>query len=164
MTVDKVAQDVVVSFNYRLSLEDGSLVEESEAGEPLVYLHGHDNIIPGLESALAGMKIGEKKSVVVAAEDAYGEYDPDALETIDREDLPPQLKPEVGMLLTMEDDEGNAFMAQVVDVDDDFITVDFNHPMAGEELHFDVTIVDLRPATKEEMTHGHAHGEGGHHH
>ncbi len=162
---DKVTRNAVVSLQYRLYLdEDGSLVEESQPGDDLVYLHGHNNIIPGLESALTGMAVGERKTVIVEPADAYGEYDPDDTLEIDRSELPGDFEPEVGMLLEIEEDSGHVTEAEVVAVDDDTITLDFNHPMAGERLRFEVTITGLREATPEELRHGHAHGEGGHHH
>jgi FKBP-type peptidyl-prolyl cis-trans isomerase SlyD len=159
MSQTTVAQDLVVALQYRLTLDDGSLVEESTTDDPLVYLHGHENIIPGLEEALTGMAIGEQKQVTVEAADAYGEYDPDEVEEVPYADLPPGLKPEVGMMLAVHDDEGNEEVALVTEVVDDGITLDFNHPLAGQRLHFDVTIFDLREATDEELEHGHVHGD-----
>ncbi|GAB4481724.1 MAG: peptidylprolyl isomerase [Anaerolineae bacterium] len=162
---DKVTQNAVVSLQYRLYLdEDGSLVEESQPGDDLVYLHGHNNIISGLENALTGMTVGERKTVIVEPEDAYGEYDPDDTLEIDRSELPGDFEPEVGMVLEIEEDSGHVTEAEVVAIDDETITLDFNHPLAGERLRFEVTITSLRDATPEELRHGHAHGEGGHHH
>lgn len=158
MQPEKVGKDVVVSLQYKLWLDDGELVEETLADEPLMYLHGHDNIIPGLEQALEGMRVGETKKVVVEPKDAYGEYDPDDVEEISRAALPPELKPEIGMVLTIVDERGRSFDAVLKDMDEDSITLDFNHPMAGERLTFEVMITGLRAASAEELAHGHVHG------
>ncbi|MEJ2148612.1 MAG: peptidylprolyl isomerase [Chloroflexota bacterium] len=162
MSADKIAKDVVVTFDYRLTLDDGSLVEESD-GDPLVYLHGHDNIIPGLERELEGLAVGDKKQIVVEPADAYGEYDAEDVEEIARSVLPSDVKPEVGLELALRDQDGNQLVAWITEFDDETIQIDFNHPMAGERLHFDVTITDLRAASQEEMAHGHVH-QGDHHH
>ncbi len=157
MSHDTVSQDVVVTLHYRLTLDDGSLVEESTADDPLTYLHGHENIIPGLEEALDGMSLGEKKLVVVEPDDAYGEYDPDEIVEVDLTDLPADLQPEVGMMLAVPDEDGDHDIAQVTEVETDYITLDFNHPLAGKRLHFDVTIAELRDPTTDELEHGHVH-------
>jgi FKBP-type peptidyl-prolyl cis-trans isomerase SlyD len=157
MSHNTISHDVVVTLHYRLTLDDGSLVEESSADDPLSYLHGYDNIIPGLEEALDGMSIGEKKLVVVEPDDAYGEYDPDEVVEVDRADLPPDLQPEIGMMLAVPDEDGDHDVAQVTEVEADYITLDFNHPLAGQRLHFDVTIAELRDPTAEELEHGHVH-------
>lgn len=162
MPPQQIEDNVVVTLQYKLWLDDGEMVEESDADDPLTYLHGHDNIIPGLERALQGMRVGDKKRIVVEPEDAYGEYDPDDVEELALSALPPELNPEVGMVLAIENSEGHEFEAVVTDLDEDTITLDFNHPMAGERLTFEVTITELREASKEELTHGHVHS--GHHH
>ena len=162
MSADKIAKNVVVTFDYRLTLDDGRLVEESD-GDPLVYLHGHENIIPGLERGLEGLVVGDKKVVVVEPADAYGAYDAEDVDEIARSVLPPDVKPEVGLELALRDQDGNQLVAWVSEFDDEVIKLDFNHPMAGERLHFDVTITELRAASQEEVAHGHVH-HGGHHH
>ena len=159
MPPEKIAKDVVVTLQYKLSLDDGEVVEESTADEPLVYLHGHDNIIPGLERALEGLRVGDRKVVVVEPADAYGDYDPDEVDELGIDELPPGFEPEVGMLLSVQDEEGNEFIAQVTDVTKETVTLDFNHPMAGERLHFDVEVTGLRSATPEELKHGHVHDD-----
>jgi len=165
MAPEQVAQDVVVSLQYRLSLDDGSLVEESEANDPLVYLHGHDNIISGLEQALEGMRVGEQRSVVVEPADGYGEYDEDDMEQVNHGDMPPGFEPEVGMLLEVHDDEDDEDLVAIVkEVNDDGMLLDFNHPLAGQRLHFDITVEGLRDPTEEELDHGHVHGDDHHHH
>lgn len=162
MTPDRVKQDVVVSLQYKLWLDDGTLLEESEADEPLVYLHGHNNIIPGLERELTGLLVGDHKKVVVRPSDAYGEYDPENVDEVDRKDLPSNFEPQEGMLLSVQDEDGHEFYAQIVEVSDDTVVLDFNHPMAGETLHFDVTVTGVREPTPEELDHGHVHTHGHH--
>jgi FKBP-type peptidyl-prolyl cis-trans isomerase SlyD len=157
MTPEKVQDDAVVTLQYKLRLDDGTLVEESEPDDPLVYLHGHENIIPGLENALTGMKIGDRKSVDVDPEDGYGDYDPADVGRINRVGLPEEFQPEVGMLIPILDEDGNEAEVLIIEMDDDDITVDFNHPMAGERLHFEVEVTGLREPTPEELDHGHVH-------
>lgn len=164
MTAETVEQDVVVSVHYKLTLDDGSVVEESESDDPLMYLHGHDNIIPGLERGLEGLKVGDSKAVIVEPADGYGEYDPEDMEEVPTSDLPDDFKPEVGMILHVSDEEENHHMAIITEVKPESIMLDFNHPMAGKRLHFDVTIAGLRAATSEELAHGHVHDAHGHGH
>ncbi|MFN2137384.1 MAG: peptidylprolyl isomerase, partial [Candidatus Promineifilaceae bacterium] len=122
---------------------------------------GHSNIIPGLESQLYGMSVGDKKEVTVAPEDAYGEFDPDRQDTIPRDILPADYEPVPGDPLQLRDTQSNeVFEVYVVEVDDDEVVVDFNHPLAGQTLNFAVEIVDVRPATTEELAHGHVHTPG----
>jgi FKBP-type peptidyl-prolyl cis-trans isomerase SlyD len=163
MAPEKVQQDAVVSLQYRLTVED-EVVEESEDDDPLMYLHGHNNIIPGLESALEGLQVGDEKTVKVKPRDAYGDYDPNSVEEVDRADLPDSISPTVGMVLAVTDEEtGGQVLAEIIEVNDDTIVVDYNHPMAGQELTFDITITALRDATGEELSHGHVHSHGHHH-
>lgn len=164
MPPDRVEDDVVVSLQYKLWLEDGSLVEESEADDPLEYLHGHRNIIPGLERELAGLRVGDEKTVVVQPEDAYGEYDPENVGTISRSNLPPDFDVAEGMMLEVVDEDGEPFIARVAEVSEDAVTLDYNHPMAGQQLRFEVEITGLREATSVELAHGHVHDPGSHHH
>jgi FKBP-type peptidyl-prolyl cis-trans isomerase SlyD len=163
MTPDKVTKDVVVSLQYKLRLDDGTLAEESEPDDPLMYLHGYDNIIPGLERALEGMRVGESRTVIVEPLDGYGEYDPDDVGRLSRSDLPPGFVAEVGMILPVVDEMGHEGEVEVVEIEDDSIVVDFNHPMAGERLEFEVEITELREASAEELDHGHVHDHGHQH-
>lgn len=161
---DKIADDVVVSMQYRLWLDDADeLIEETEAGEPLMYLHGHQNIIPGLESALAGRGVGDKLTVVVNPDEAYGEYDEEDVDEIPLDGLPDELTPELGMVLEVVDEDDNAFLAEIVELTDEVAVLDFNHPLAGEVLRFEVEVTALRDPTPEELEHGHVH-DGDHHH
>jgi FKBP-type peptidyl-prolyl cis-trans isomerase SlyD len=152
-----IQNGVVVSLEYTLTLDDGEVVDEATADAPLEYLHGADNIIPGLEKALTGLKIGDRKQVVIQPEEGYGEYDPEDMEEVERSLFPDDLELEEGMMLTMSDENDNLFDAVVVDYDDEIVTLDFNHPLAGETLHFTVRVLALRDATEEEKLHGHPH-------
>jgi FKBP-type peptidyl-prolyl cis-trans isomerase SlyD len=158
-----VADDVVVAVDYILTLEDGEEVDRSDKDDPMVFLQGHGQIIPGLEKALYGMRLGEEKSVIVQPEDAYGEYDPENFERLPRSEFPVEMELEVGMILELHDDSGEVFEVEVIEVLPEHVVLDMNHPMAGEALHFQVRIAGLRAATLEELAHGHVHGPGGAH-
>lgn len=159
----QAANQTVVSIDYTLKDDEGDVLDSSEAGSPLVYLHGADNIIPGLEAALTGKSVGEELTVVVSAEDGYGEYDESLVAEVERDRFPGADEIELGDEFQANTPEGPR-MVTVIGIDDEAITIDANHPLAGETLHFQVKIVDVRAATKEEIEHGHVHGEGGHHH
>ena len=160
----KATKDTVVTVEYRLTLPDGELIDSSEdEGGPLVYLHGYEDIVPGLEKALEGKGVGERIQAVVPPEDAYGEYDPEGVEEVPREDFPKDLELEAGGVITATDEDDEEVEFTVKEVKGDTIVVDFNHPLAGKTLHFDVTIKEIRAATEEELTHGHVHGPGGAH-
>lgn len=153
-----VSDHMVVSLDYVLRLEDGEVVDTSEGRDPLEYLQGHGQIIPGLEEALTGMNVGDEKDVVVEPANAYGESDPDAYQAVSRSAFPENMDLERGMGLSMRDqDTGETLEAYVAEIRDDDVVLDFNHPLAGETLHFHVKVADVRPATDEELAHGHAH-------
>ena len=161
MTATKVTDGQVVSMQYTLRV-DGKVVDSSEGGDPLEYLHGAANIIPGLEREMEGMAVGESKTVIVSAADGYGEVNDEAFIEAPVSEFPKDmpLKPGVEMELTGPD--GDPMYARIESVDGDVVTLNMNHPLAGAELHFDVKVVGLRDATEEELDHGHAHG--GHEH
>ena len=155
-----VANDHVVLIEYTLTLDDGELYDSSAETGPLEYLHGHDQIIAGLEAALEGMQVGEKKSVVVTPEFGYGEYDPEAVELVPHDTLPADMELELGMAVGLYDEENDQEIeAFVVEIGADGILLDMNHPLAGETLHFEVEVLGVRGATAEEIAHGHAHGD-----
>jgi FKBP-type peptidyl-prolyl cis-trans isomerase SlyD len=154
-----IKDGIVVGMDYTLRLDDGQVIDSSDGREPLEFLQGRGQIISGLEQALYGMTIGDKKSVKVAPADGYGEADPNAMEMVSQDVFPSDLKLKVGMRLNMRDPSGNVFAAYVASIGPNGVLLDFNHPLAGEELHFDVKIASLRPASPEELAHGHAHGE-----
>ncbi len=160
----KVAEKKVVRIDYTLRNAGGEVIDTSEGAEPLTYLHGFNQIVPGLERELAGMEAGQGKDVVVAPEDGYGMPDPQGIFGVPRAAFPPEAKLEVGESFVGEDDEGQAVPVRVIEVRPDLIMVDANHPLAGETLYFHVDVREVREATVEELQHGHAHGPGGHHH
>jgi FKBP-type peptidyl-prolyl cis-trans isomerase SlyD len=153
-----VSDDVVVSINYTLTVE-GQVVDTTEGDEPLQFLQGHQNIIPGLERELAGMEIGDSKQVVVSPTEAYGEVDPDNIIDVPRSEFPEEIPLEPGTELEVKNSDGEVLSATINEVNKDTVKLDFNHPLAGKELTFDVTVVDLRTATEDELAHGHAHYE-----
>ncbi|MEX0701619.1 MAG: peptidylprolyl isomerase [Planctomycetales bacterium] len=157
-TVDKV-----VLIDYTLTDDEGNVLDSSEEDGPLAYLHGADNIIPGLEQALEGKTAGDEFRVTLAAADAYGDHDPELVQSVPRAQFPRDMDPEIGDQLQAETPEGPRIVT-IVKVDPGEITVDANHPLAGVPLNFAVKIVEVRDATREELDHGHVHGPGGHHH
>lgn len=157
-----VVDDVVVSLAYKLAV-DGEVLDEAEENDAIHFLHGRANIISGLDSQLAGMKVGEQKSVVVPPETGYGPVDKNAIDEIPLSEFPKGVTPEVEMELEIKDKEGNEIFGKVLSVQGDKVTMDFNHPLAGKDLHFDVKVIDLRNATAEELAHGHVHAPGHHH-
>ncbi len=140
-----VADGMKVKFDYTLTVEKEE-VETSKGKEPLEYVHGKSMLIPGLEKELAGMKVGDTKVITVKAEDAYGPVRPEAVRELEKEKLPKDVTPEVGMVLEMQDPQGNAYPAMVKEVKDKTFVLDFNHPLAGKELQFDVKIVAVEVA------------------
>lgn len=152
----KIGADQVVTMEYTLRDATGEVLDTSDGDEPLTYLHGHGQIVPGLEKALEGKAVGDKAQVTVSPEEGYGEYDMERVLKEPRSSF--DFDVEVGQVLEaqVDDEEGMEFL--VTDVDTDTVTLDGNHPLSGKSLHFDVKVVEIRPATKEELEHGHAHG------
>jgi FKBP-type peptidyl-prolyl cis-trans isomerase SlyD len=159
----KVSKDCVVSLEYRLHLGDGKTVDESAPGEPLSYLHGRGQIVPGLEGALEGLSAGDAKQVVVAPAQGYGEHDARGLQVVARSMLPPGAELKVGMTLQAQTEGGDIIPITIRELRGDSVVVDLNHPLAGKTLHFDIKVSEVRQATAEELEHGHAHGPGGAH-
>ena len=153
-----VADDIVVSLDYTLTVE-GEVLDSSEDVGPLEFIQGHQNIIPGLERQLYGMSIGQSKNVDVTAVDGYGVIDKDAIMDIPRAEFPSDIPLEIDIQLQVRDVDGDVLDARIVKVSDESVRLDFNHPLAGKELHFDVKVVDLREPTPEELEHGHVHGD-----
>jgi len=158
----QVSEDLVVTIEYELKV-DGEVLDSSDEEGPLPYLHGHGNIIPGLENALLGMKVGESKKLIVEPEDGYGDREEDALMEVPREEFPEEIPVEVGVELEVTDQDGDIMLVTVSEVGDEMVTLDTNHPLAGFQLHFDIKVIGIREATPEEIEHEHAH-EDGHHH
>ena len=159
MSTDTVQDGVVVSMEYSLHV-DGEQLDTSEGQGPLQFLVGYGNIISGLESEMMGMKIGDSKKVVVQPEDGYGEFDEDAFMDVPRDQFPSDMPMEEDTELTVRDDEDHARYARVDSIAADKVRLDFNHPLAGAELHFEVKVVALREPSEEELEHGHVHEEG----
>lgn len=153
------AKDTVVSIRYTLHVE-GELIDQGE----MAYLHGHHNIIPGLEEALEGQGLGASLEVSVPPEKGYGFYDPEGQMIIERDAFPADAELVPGAQFYAENAEGQAMPIVIVEVEGDEVTVDSNHPLAGAVLEFAVQITDIRQALPEELDHGHVHGPGGHHH
>lgn len=159
-----VADDTVVMIEYTLTLDDGEIYDSSVETGPLEYLHGHGQLIAGLEAALMGMRRGDSKAVVVTPDVGYGEYDPEAVEFVPNDALPDDLELEPGMSLDLYDEESDQEIeAFVAEIRPEGVLLDMNHPLAGETLHFTVKVLEVRNATEEEIAHGHVHGEGHEH-
>ena len=159
----QIANDVVASIEYTLTDDQGNIIDSSVGGEPLAYLHGAGNIIPGLENALAGKQVGDAFKVSIAPAEGYGEKNDSLLQVVPREMFQGVETIEVGMQFHAQTDYGMQVIT-VAAVEGANITVDGNHPLAGQTLNFDVKVVDVRAASAEELEHGHVHGPDGHHH
>lgn len=159
-----IQKNAVVTMHYTLKDDEGGLIQSSLNAEPLAYLHGAGNIIKGLESALEGKQAGAKVQVSIEPGEAYGERDDRRVQDVPKSMFPEPDEVEVGNQFHAADPQGNPVVVTVIEVGDDSVTVDGNHPLAGIRLHFDVEVVDVRDATMEELAHGHVHGPGGHHH
>ena len=151
-----IQDEVVVSLEYTLQVE-GEIVDSTGEDEHIQFIQGHGQIIPGLESQLYGMSSGESKEVTVPAENAYGVLDEDALGTVPRDEFPPDMPLEKGVALQLRDQDGEVFDAYVESVNKKTVEINLNHPLAGKELHFSVKVLELRPATEDEIAHGHVH-------
>ena len=159
----QIAKDTVATIDYTLTDPQGQVIDTSKGREPLAYLHGASNIIPGLESALEGKNAGESVNVTVPAEKGYGPRDPNLIQPVPRANFQSAGEIKPGMQFQAQTPDG-ARVVTVIKVDDQNVTVDANHPLAGMDLRFDVTVVGVREASAEEISHGHVHGAGGHHH
>ena len=159
----QIGPDKVVTMHYTVKNDSGEVLDRSDQGEPISYLHGGGGIVPGLESALTGKTAGERVSVAVPAAQAYGARDPALVQQVPRRAFAGVAAIEPGMRFQAHGEHG-ARTVTVVRVQGDMVTVDGNHPLAGQNLNFDVEIAGVREASAEELTHGHVHGPGGHHH
>jgi FKBP-type peptidyl-prolyl cis-trans isomerase SlyD len=158
-----IAQDKVVLIHYTLKNDAGEVLDSSSGGDALAYLHGQGNIIPGLEKALEGRQAGDKLNVKVDPAEGYGERDAKLQQQVPRRQFGgANVQP--GMQFHAQTSQGHTRVVTVTRIVGDMVTVDGNHPLAGENLHFDVEIAEVRDATEEELAHGHVHGPGGHHH
>ncbi len=152
----KISQDTVVALDFTLTDDSGEIIDSSE-GEALSYLHGHGELVVGLERALSGRAVGDKIEVTVSPEEGYGEVTDGLRISVERSELPDDLDPEVGMELSCDGPDEEPVTMWVVEVADDYVHLDGNHPLAGQTLHFKVEVVSIRPATDTELDHGHVH-------
>jgi FKBP-type peptidyl-prolyl cis-trans isomerase SlyD len=164
----QIGPDTIVSMHYQVATAEGEQVDRSQEGQPLVYLHGHGQILPGLEAALVGHAVGEKVEAQLPPATAYGDYDQDLDIRVSKDafpaDVQSKLEPGFQFMAQHPGKEGENLLYTVHGVENDEVLVSGNHPLAGKTLHFQVEIVEVRTASAEELTHGHAHGAGGHHH
>lgn len=159
----KIAKQDVVTLHFTLKDGDGNVLETSVGNDPLVYLHGTGSIVPGLEEALDGKKAGEKLNVVLPPEKAYGQRDERLIQRIAKSEFPSSERLKVGMQFQV-DTKGGPMVLTITELTGDEVIVDGNPELAGQTLHFDIEVTDVRKATEEELAHGHAHGPSGHHH
>lgn len=159
-----IANQHVVAIDYTLSNDAGEVIDSSAGAEPLVYLHGAGNIIAGLEKALLGKAVGDELDVSIEPEEAYGEYSAELITNLGREMFEGVDELEVGMQFHASAPDGGMQIVTIRDIDGDQVTIDGNHPLAGQQLNFKVKVVSVRAASEEELAHGHVHGEGGHQH
>ena len=167
----QITKNTVVSLTYVLKRDNanGEIIEETRAGDPLVFLYGNGQMLPKFEEHLNTLKAGDAFEFTLASDDAYGELDQDAIIDLDKSIFMIDGKTDdellsIGNVIPMRDDQGHMLQGTVVSVGDDLVRMDFNHPMAGNVLHFKGNVIEVREATAEELSHGHAHGAGGHHH
>jgi FKBP-type peptidyl-prolyl cis-trans isomerase SlyD len=154
-----IEKDKVVTIDYSLRDAAGKLIDSSDGGEPLVYLHGNSNIIPGLEKELEGKRSGDTVNCVIPAVNAYGERDESLVFKVNKNEFGNDTEISPGMQFEARG-EGGSQIVTVVEISGEEVTIDANHPLAGEALHFDVKVVDVREASDEERQHGHVHAGG----
>jgi FKBP-type peptidyl-prolyl cis-trans isomerase SlyD len=159
----QIEQNSVVTLHYTLKDNDGNVIDQSDDGS-FLYLHGAMNIIPGLENALAGKSAGDEFSVSVSPEEGYGAKDPERIQEVPKEMFDNADEIKQGVQFHAQGPDGNAVVVTVIEVKDEAVVIDGNHALAGVDLNFSVTVVDVREATEEEISHGHVHGEHGHQH
>lgn len=154
----------VVTMNFTLTDEFGNVLDSTERGGVFTYISGTGMVLPKLEEAVSSMIIGTKKQIKLEAADAYGNYNQDAVQVVGKENFPSDFVLEVGMEYMASNPDGMQMPFIITNVEEDTVTIDFNHPLAGKTLNFDLELLDVRDATPEELAHGHVHGPDGHHH
>ncbi len=162
--VSSIQKGKVVDLSYTLKDSDGELLDQADTQDPFSYLHGADEVVPGLEKALEGLNIGDKKVVVVSAAEGYGEVDEQLKVAVKRSQFPKGADLKAGMQFETESPDGEPMIFEIEKVEGEQVFVNGNHPLAGVTLHFDVEVLGVRDATEEEVEHGHAHGPHGHDH
>ena len=163
MSEMEISDNVVASVHYTGTLQDESIFDSSEGRDPLTFLVGHQQMIPGFEQEMQGAKVGERRTFTLTPDRAYGEKDDAGIVQLPRSQFPPDAELEVGMVLVAQVEEG-PLPFRILTISEENVTVDFNHELAGHDLTFSVEVVELRDATEEELEHGHVHGPDGHHH
>lgn len=158
-----IKEKSVVSIHYKLTDDKGEVIDQSSE-HPLSYIHGMGSLIPGLEKELDGKGSGDKLTVSVAPEEGYGPYIPELVEKLPRSTFEGVDEIKVGMEFHASNEQGDTMVVRVEEINGDEITINGNHPLAGMTLNFDVEVVEVREASKEELEHGHVHGPHGHHH
>jgi FKBP-type peptidyl-prolyl cis-trans isomerase SlyD len=158
-----IAKDNVVTMHYTLTSPQGEVLDSSQGRDPLAYLHGHGNLIPGLESRIEGKAAGTKMTVEVPAAEGYGEHDPKKTIPAKRSQFPAEAKIEEGMQFQANGPQG-PMVVRVMEINGEDVTLDANHPLAGVDLKFEIEVIEVRAGTAEEIDHGHVHGPGGHQH
>ncbi len=159
-----IESNKVVTMNFTLTDDDGNVLDSTDHGGPFSYLSGNNNILPKLEEAVNNMIIGTRKNIRLDAVDAYGQYNEQIVQVVGKENFPEDFVLEVGMEYLASNPDGVQMPFTIINVEGEEVTIDFNHPLAGKNLNFDVELLDVRDATAEEIAHGHVHGPGGHHH
>ena len=159
----QITEQKVASFHYTLTNDAGEVLDSSQGREPLAYLHGAGNIVPGLETEMNGRTSGDKFKADIDPENGYGNYIEELVQTVPREAFQGVENLDIGMQFQAQTGQG-AIAVVVTAIEGDQVTVDGNHPLAGQTLHFDVEVAEVRDATEEELEHGHVHGAGGHQH
>jgi FKBP-type peptidyl-prolyl cis-trans isomerase SlyD len=159
----QIAQNSVAAFHYTLTDDEGQVIDSSEGREPLTYLHGSGQIVPGLEKQMEGRAVGDKFTADVIPEEGYGVRHAELMQEVPREAFQGVEDIQPGMQFQGRGPQGEINVT-VTKVEDDKVFIDGNHPLAGKTLHFAIEVTDLRAATEEELAHGHVHGAGGHHH
>jgi len=158
-----IEDNLVVTMNYELSV-DGEVVDSSDDGDAITFLQGAGQIISGLEEAIYGLRVGDKKNISIQPKDGYGEVDPESIMIVPKDEFPEDFPLKLGTEVTVQPEDDSDELADemeaiIVAINDESVTLDFNHPLAGKELHFNVHILNIREATAEEIEHGHAHGD-----
>lgn len=159
-----IRENMVVTLDYTLTLDNGEVADSTQDGMPLRFLAGSGELLPAFEDALIGLTAGDELNLTLSPEDGYGEYDEEAFEEVSIENFPSREGLEPGTAIGVRDSDGETYPAYISEVHEDTVILDYNHPLAGETLHFHVTVLDVRPATAEELEHGHSHGDDGHVH
>ena len=157
-------ENQVVSINFTLKDNDGNVIQTTTKEEPFSFLSGNEQILPKLEENIGGMLIGSKKTVVLDPENAYGNFSESAVRTVNKSEFPEGTELKIGMGYYADTPDGKQLPFTIKNIEGENITLDFNHPLAGKTLTFEVELLNLRDATPEELSHGHVHGAGGHHH